>query len=62
MDDGVRLQLGVERADGNVMDQGTYIIGKDGKVLEVLKDVSPESHGHDLAERLKALNVAKRGT
>ena len=24
---------GVERADGNVTNQGTYIIGKDGKVV-----------------------------
>ncbi len=38
----------------------TFIIGKDGKILEVLKGVNPTSHGEDLTARLAALGVPKR--
>ena len=38
----------------------TFIIGKDGKILDVLKDVSPKQHGKDLAAKLAALGVPGR--
>jgi peroxiredoxin Q/BCP len=41
-------------------DRWTFIIGKDGKILDVLKDVSPKQHGKDLAAKLGALGVAHR--
>jgi peroxiredoxin len=33
-------------------DRLTLIIGKDGKILDVMKDVSPKQHGKDLAAKL----------
>jgi peroxiredoxin len=38
----------------------TFIIGPDGKVLDVVHDVDPVHHGHDLATRLAALGVRRR--
>ena len=39
----------------------TFIIGKDGNILDVVRNVNPLTHGKDLAERLAALGVARRG-
>lgn len=55
----------VAKAYGVLTDQGyadrwTIIIGKDGKVLDVMKNVSPRQHGKDLAARLAALGVPRR--
>jgi peroxiredoxin Q/BCP len=55
----------VARAYGVLTERGyadrwTFIIGKDGKILDVLKDVSPKEHGKDLAAKLGALGVARR--
>jgi thioredoxin-dependent peroxiredoxin len=38
----------------------TFIIGVDGKILDVIKNVSAGHHGHDLAVRLGELGVARR--
>lgn len=38
----------------------TFIIGKDGKVLDVLRQVDPETHGKDVAKRLGELGVPRR--
>lgn len=38
----------------------TFIIGKDGKLLDVMKNVSPRKHGKQLADRLAELGVARR--
>lgn len=38
----------------------TFIIGKDGKILSVEKDVKPETAGDDLVRRLEELGVPKR--
>ena len=35
----------------------TYIIGADGKVLHVDKEVSAKTHGADLVKKLKALGI-----
>jgi peroxiredoxin Q/BCP len=51
---------GVLNDTGAYAQRWTFIIGSDGKILEVLKEVSPGSHGKDLAAKLAELGVAKR--
>lgn len=43
--------------DRGVTNRWTYYIGKDGKVLHVDKSVKPDSHGQDIAAKLKELGV-----
>lgn len=55
----------VAKAYGVLTDKGyaarwTFIIGKDGKILDVMSEVSPSQHGKDLASRLGALGVPRR--
>jgi len=38
----------------------TFIVGRDGRILAIDKDVSVSSHGNDIAERLAALGVQRR--
>lgn len=38
----------------------TFIIGKDGKILDVMTEVSPSQHGKDVAAKLAALGVPRR--
>jgi peroxiredoxin Q/BCP len=38
----------------------TFIVGRDGRILAIDKDVSVSSHGKDIAERLAALGVQRR--
>jgi peroxiredoxin len=38
----------------------TFVIGPDGKILDVLRNVDPAHHGHDIAARLAALGVRRR--
>ncbi len=44
--------------EGGYADRWTFIIGTDGKLLDVMKNVSPKQHGKDLAARLGELGVA----
>jgi peroxiredoxin Q/BCP len=46
--------------DRGYADRWTFIIGTDGKILDVLKNVSPKQHGKDLAAKLGELGVAHR--
>jgi len=46
--------------DVGYADRWTFIIGKDGTILDVMKDVSPRTHGRDLAAKLAELGVPKR--
>lgn len=46
--------------DGGYADRWTFIIGGDGKILDVIKKVSPKQHGKDLAAKLAELGVPKR--
>ena len=46
--------------DDGYADRWTFIIGKDGTILDVMKDVSPRTHGRDLAAKLAELGVPKR--
>jgi thioredoxin-dependent peroxiredoxin len=38
----------------------TFMIGRDGRILAVEKNVSVASHGKDIAERLAVLGVQER--
>jgi len=38
----------------------TFYIGKDGKILDIDKEVKTESHGKDVAAKLEKLGVAKK--
>lgn len=38
----------------------TFIIGKDGKLLDIDKSVKTETHGEDIAKKLDELGVEKR--
>ena len=46
--------------DDGYADRWTFIIGADGKILDVMKNVSPKVHGKDLAAKLAELGVPKR--
>jgi peroxiredoxin Q/BCP len=46
--------------DRGVTNRWTYYIGKDGKVLYVDKSVKADSHGQDIAAKLKELGVASK--
>ena len=37
----------------------TYYIGTDGKILEIDKQIKPQTAGKDIAAKLEALKVAK---
>ena len=52
--------FGVLAPSGEYATRWTFIIGLDGKVLDVMKNVKPGSHGHDLAAHLGELNVRHR--
>lgn len=53
-------QFGVVAPDAKTAKRWTYIIGKDGKVLFVDKDVKPAGHAAALAAKLKELGVPAR--
>jgi peroxiredoxin Q/BCP len=45
--------------DDGYADRWTFIIGTDGRILDVMRNVSPKQHGKDLAAKLAELGVAK---
>jgi peroxiredoxin Q/BCP len=49
--------FGVIEPGSDYASRVTFIIGKDGKILDVLRDVDPKIHGHEVADRLSALKV-----
>jgi peroxiredoxin Q/BCP len=51
---------GVLEPGGKYANRWTFVIDKDGKLLDVIENVSPKTHGHDVAARLAALGVARR--
>ncbi len=40
----------------------TYIIGQDGKILDIDKQVNTSTHGQDVAAKLRELGVAEKKT
>lgn len=58
--DGKNATLfGVLKPDGKAANRVTFIVSKDGKLLEIIDKVQTESHGADLAAKLAELKVAK---
>jgi peroxiredoxin Q/BCP len=39
----------------------TFYIGADGKILDVDRQVTPSSHGRDVAAKLAELGIKRRG-
>jgi len=56
----VAMAYGVVNAEREFPFRWTYIIGPDGKVLGVDKEVTPTTAGADLVAHLTELGVAKR--
>ncbi len=52
---GVRMPL------VGVASRWTFYIGKDGRLLDVDRKVKAATHGRDVAARLEALGVARKG-
>jgi len=57
----VAKAYGVLRPDGAHANRWTYYIGPDGKILEIDKEVKTQTAGSDVAAKLGALNIPKRG-
>ena len=55
----VARAYGVISGDKAYASRWTFYIGRDGKILYIDKQVSPESHGRDVVERLKALGIGR---
>ena len=58
---GVAKAYGVIAPGDEYAARWTFIIGKDGKILDVVRQVNPAKHGKEVAARLAALGVPKRG-
>jgi peroxiredoxin Q/BCP len=52
--------FGVLRPDGKAAARVTFIIGKDGKVLDVDSKVATDTHAQDLAKKLESLGIATK--
>lgn len=57
---GVATAYGVVNEERSVPFRWTFIIGPDGKILKIDKEVSPQTAGVDLVADLDALSVPKR--
>ena len=55
----VAKAFGVLDGDGYA-ERWTFVIDASGKILDVMKDVSPRTHGKDLAARLEQLGIPHR--
>jgi thioredoxin-dependent peroxiredoxin len=52
--------FGVVNKERNVAQRWTFYIDKEGKILEIDKQVRTEQHGKDIAEKLQELGVDKK--
>jgi peroxiredoxin Q/BCP len=52
---------GVVRDDKSLATRWTFFIDADGKILHIDRQVSPSTHGRDIAAKLAELGVKKRG-
>lgn len=59
-DKEVAEAYGVVNKDRPVPFRWTFYIGKDGKILEIDKDVKVDSHGKDVAAMLEELKIEKK--
>jgi len=55
------MAYGVAKDDKSAATRWTFYIGSDGKVLDVDRQVTPSTHGRDVAAKLAELGVKKRG-
>jgi thioredoxin-dependent peroxiredoxin len=53
----VAKAYGVVAGERTVASRWTFYIGKDGKILDIDKEVKPGAAGQDVVARLKALGV-----
>jgi peroxiredoxin Q/BCP len=51
---------GVVRDDKSAATRWTFYIGVDGKILDVDREVTPSTHGHDVVAKLAQLGVRRR--
>ena len=51
---------GVVKDDKSAATRWTFYIGVDGKILEVERQVTPSTHGRDVAAKLAELGVKRR--
>jgi len=51
---------GIYNAEKNFANRVTFIIGPDGKILDIDKMVKTENHGQDVANKLKEIGVVKK--
>lgn len=58
-DGKVATAYGVCDANRRLPARWTFVIGKDGQILNIDKKVSVTSHGADVAAKLKELGLAK---
>jgi peroxiredoxin Q/BCP len=59
-DKTVARTYGVVAGDRQYASRWTFYIGKDGKILEIDKQVNPAVHGADVVARLTALGIPRR--
>lgn len=59
-DGSVAKAYGVLRPDGKAANRVTFYIGADGKIAHVDTAVKTETHGADIANKLKELGVGPR--
>ena len=59
-DKKVATAFGVVDATRPNPQRWTFYIGKDGKVLHIDKGVKTDTHGHDIAAKLKELGVPEK--
>lgn len=59
-DKKVAEAYGVVHAERSVPERWTFIIGSDGKILDVINEVDTGAAGAQLAKRLEDLGVTKR--
>ena len=57
----VAKAYGVVTAERKFPHRWTFYIGKDGRILHIDKNVSPRSHGADMAAKLSELGIPKKG-
>jgi len=56
----VATAYGVVSSSSPAATRWTFYIGRDGRILDVDKQVNPTTHGRDIARRLAELGVARR--
>jgi thioredoxin-dependent peroxiredoxin len=59
-DGKVASQYGIYNPERNASSRTTFVIGKDGRILQIDSEVQVGEHGADIAQALAKLGVAKR--